>query len=1139
MIYFSSLIILLVKSLVHQNRYLFFFCLFKNLLFTSIAIFAIYPDITRIKRVNGNEIPQGAFNLHHYVTLNEDNPNSGIFRKWHEKDDALSIRGIRPIVLHALNEWKRASLIQGRLDVPNSQFYWGPHGLVKRSVENEDESKNSIEGDNEDADVRSIPRYSQENGYRGEYGEHTFEVIPTIILNIDDYSSPYQTYGTPYAPCNYKTLESYDRFGTIKGNLQNWQNNPKYVNSKSQIYRSSEPRDPTLHSHGHSHFHQHVHSHGLNVLRPQTQLHSGAGFVHNAGLVTNVPISSTIPQTHITNINIPQQHSTGFTSHLNGGFTSGLNHGSSGFSSHQTAVNVGHGSSGITSGLNHGSSGFSSHETAVNVAHGSSGITSGLNHGSSGFSAHETAVNVGHGSSGITGGLNHGSSGFSSHQTAVNVGHGSSGITSALNHGSSGFSSHQTAVNVGHGSSGITSGLNHGSSGFSSHQAAVNIGHGGVGGFGTTSGNVQIAQVSGANNAVSQSSFREAGEESLGSPSIFQFPLNSRRVSFDRSSSQEGHNQRSFQRNKRSLFPLEVVSKILTAIADDNVKVNERPKRSLPLVKLAVDPNAKLDVFQTSDNMGKLIKSSLDDERSPVSHLKDMTGSLRDTFISSTRLIPSDVIIPARYKVIDTHQHDIVKIPLSKNSEHTDRENNFVGGINPAVYQQPAVSTSKSGTVSKEPLKNTTLKKSKTLLSKDPEKLSSSDPTSFYKTYQKIGDMIRNTVVSSQQTLSHVNDAISSGRKLAHSTKGAVPRLLLPLSKVPALEKPGSKPYVPVQPDRALLVAPKGSRVNDIVGSSHKHNEDFVSTSNLFDSIGLTHTKDEDENMMEYLVQRSPAQLQKKHLLLANNKGSHVDGALEVLNEAEETVDATNLHDFVIKLKNELERPHVVGEKNVIGAESSSKSCTCSKGRGKVRTNEVQLKMQENERMENKIYQNTEEVLEDPIVESSFVTRKDLLKPFMGRIKLEDLHKLLNDSRRSNEENKIKSSVSSKRAANREFNVRSKRSAEGDDEPMLGAINPNLFQEYFNEPLQDIKNFHRDPFKEPADQIRQQSRQSSNDTELEMNHSKFLLKPFVAYSKSSEETRRILEKFGYKDKTDVNDRKKALPKIYEIVSLSS
>ncbi|KAB0793835.1 hypothetical protein PPYR_13455 [Photinus pyralis] len=216
----------------------------------------------------------------------------------------------------------------------------------------------------------------------------------------------------------------------------------------------------------------------------------------------------------------------------------------------------------------------------------------------------------------------------------------------------------------------------------------------------STGGTFQISQVAGNNNGITQSQAARAVHETLlaPNPSLVApstFPLRGNREYWRAAAEPDQDNVGPSKRNKRQLNeyfygfnpfqqapcphqagydPIVGAPNVVSVSrnrkiwqipgpdeADISVVIkrsaNKRKKRSLPFLRLLLDPNAQIDVPKTFARMGAIARHSVESKHQPVYHVTNAIGSVRDMFMSTLRVPPQDLFVPSQYSIVEK-KHD-------------------------------------------------------------------------------------------------------------------------------------------------------------------------------------------------------------------------------------------------------------------------------------------------------------------------------------------------------------------------------------------------------------------------------------------------------------------------------------------------
>ncbi|KAL3273029.1 hypothetical protein HHI36_014485 [Cryptolaemus montrouzieri] len=255
-------------------------------------------------------------------------------------------------------------------------------------------------------------------------------------------------------------------------------------------------------------------------------------------------------------------------------------------------------------------------------------------------------------------------------------------------------------------------------------------------------------------------------------------------------------------------------------------EIKKVEKRSVPIVKLLHDPNVKLDVPKTLENIGTITKNAFEDKRAPMYHVRNLMGSTKNAVLSAMRIPPQNLIVPSNYEVRNIKPEEI-----------NDETDEVLGDINRKILSR---SSFQDDGVNKDSSENEVIK---------------NDPYGIVDTFTRVGSAIRDSVRSGQNTLSHIGDIVHDGKKIFHSTKYTVPRVILPYAKAPVL---GSRFKVekPLPLKKTVIIKPKVLDFKEPYLGSVNHEPYFVKVGNILDALGIS-KPDQNRINLEKIVMKT------------------------------------------------------------------------------------------------------------------------------------------------------------------------------------------------------------------------------------------------------------------------------------------
>ncbi|XP_060522190.1 uncharacterized protein LOC132699470 isoform X2 [Cylas formicarius] len=406
---------------------------------------------------------------------------------------------------------------------------------------------------------------------------------------------------------------------------------------------------------------------------------------------------------------------------------------------------------------------------------------------------------------------------------------------------------------------------------------------------------------------------------------------------------------------------------------------------NIPWTRLVSDSGTKIDVPKTLDHIGAVTRQALENSRAPLFHVRSLIGNAKNSVMSAMKVPPNNLIIPSKYEIAKMGTNDAQ-----------------LGAINTKLVDEE----------SKTNLKPT---------EERPE--APSDPLGVMDTFQKLGNIIKESVDTGKNTVVHINDAAADARNVLYTARNSAPRLIvpselpLPVSDINTYQRLGKK---------AVLIAPKVLDFSeDRLGSAQEQPPNgFLGLGHLMDAVGLSNP------------QRSEVKLQK--IVLEPE-------ALRVMQKWEKPKELTSGAAFSKWIKDRTAEQRV-GEtvlslnqaKKSLGASSFKEFVELVKEYATQKQRELEKQLDEVKRPiygidnDKKDKQGGQEKSTGPQV--GLYLPPNLMRPFMGQASDAQLSELMREN--GNEDNGNK---------------------QQDLGHVLGAINPRMFERYFNESLDGTK----------------------------------------------------------------------------------
>lgn len=179
-----------------------------------------------------------------------------------------------------------------------------------------------------------------------------------------------------------------------------------------------------------------------------------------------------------------------------------------------------------------------------------------------------------------------------------------------------------------------------------------------------------------------------------------------------------------------------------------------RYRRALPQVaaaRLAVDPNVRVNVIGTLDNVKDATKDICENNDSPLYHMREAIGSARDVLFSVVRMAPTGLLVPTSYRVA------------------TLQDSDKLGAINPALLNEGGVNKIETSDISP--------------IIPIPEGEEAKDA------FSAVYVMLRNGLKGARNSAQHVGDTVHSVRRAVLAVPKSALKLFLPYLRSVELQK--------------------------------------------------------------------------------------------------------------------------------------------------------------------------------------------------------------------------------------------------------------------------------------------------------------------------------------------------------------
>ncbi|CAH0563668.1 unnamed protein product [Brassicogethes aeneus] len=329
-------------------------------------------------------------------------------------------------------------------------------------------------------------------------------------------------------------------------------------------------------------------------------------------------------------------------------------------------------------------------------------------------------------------------------------------------------------------------------------------------------------------------------------------------------------------------------SKNLLPIHKHHMIKREEPT---PFQDLITDPKTKIDMPKTLDHIGSVARHLFEDETAPIFHFRNLVGSAQNSAMSAMKIPPKQLFIPTTYSIVQDKDLEGKNQPV-------------VGAVNPQMF-------SRMGGVESEPLAQQTD-------SKDFGKMFSG----FTSTFDRVGSAIKQSIANGRQTLIHVNEAANNAKSAIQTMHNLKPKLV-------KTEHVDNKSKSTMISPRILDINIDDEQVGASQPSTDPQSTDLLKFGDVFDAVGFS--KPDEKLEMERIVftsneppvvyrnkskvKASPTAL-RSILKMQHKDLNKMEKTVSNLDQAERTVGATNLEDFMGQMKEHMDDMHEIADKH-------------------------------------------------------------------------------------------------------------------------------------------------------------------------------------------------------------------------------
>ncbi|XP_056637610.1 uncharacterized protein LOC130445776 [Diorhabda sublineata] len=193
-----------------------------------------------------------------------------------------------------------------------------------------------------------------------------------------------------------------------------------------------------------------------------------------------------------------------------------------------------------------------------------------------------------------------------------------------------------------------------------------------------------------------------------------------------------------------------LIMNYLENVIVDNIQEGEekqeanhtRIKRHVPIKTLLLDPRVNVDVPKFMDNIGTFTKTLFDHKDTPLYHVRNFVGSMKDAALATMKIPNQNIIVPTEYNIVD----------------NPNKEETILGNSYPNL-------SSRFGNEDEE-------------IPNWPQEL-------VQNTFQNVGQVVRNVVKSGQEAVQHVGEMTNHAKKVIMTSKQAPDILLQTVTPIP------------------------------------------------------------------------------------------------------------------------------------------------------------------------------------------------------------------------------------------------------------------------------------------------------------------------------------------------------------------
>ncbi|KAF7265692.1 hypothetical protein GWI33_020775 [Rhynchophorus ferrugineus] len=249
----------------------------------------------------------------------------------------------------------------------------------------------------------------------------------------------------------------------------------------------------------------------------------------------------------------------------------------------------------------------------------------------------------------------------------------------------------------------------------------------------------------------------------------------------------------------------------------------KRDEYYVPAEDLVANPNLKLNIPTTLDNLGSVAKYTFESAKSPIYHARNLAGNTKNIIMSAARIPPNNVFIPSKYEIVEvTSERDNSDIVSAINQRMLDSRSNIHA---PDLPNEAINTEGRRGLID---------------------------------AFTKLRDIIRVGVNSGRDTVRHAYDVSTDIRNLFKTTKEAIPNAVAHTHILKSVSPTVHQPLI--------LTAPRIFDWSKNVPGESNQPANFLGIGNFLDSVGVSNQNQPEVPLHKIIVKPSETVLKSQQL---------------------------------------------------------------------------------------------------------------------------------------------------------------------------------------------------------------------------------------------------------------------------------